>query len=239
MTSTMPAAARSVGAETLRVLWKRLRTEGFVVTTDNELGIARAVREHIHGTYFTADHLRRYEFDIPADRERARDVVRYAWTGEPEPELAEHHTIAIDSRGDQPLRREFERVRLLDDPLWHRWISTVLSLVPPAARQRRGTFGVNLFRTHTDVVTRPHRDYEEYVLIHVLERHGTGAETVLYGKDSDHVVLRRTLEPGDLVIFRDEDFRHTATPLIDPSAGPAHRDAVVCTVNYAHTYPLD
>ena len=56
----------------------------------------------------------------------------------------------------------------------------LLQLVPPKRRQPDGTFGVNLFRTFTNVVTTPHRDNEEFVIIYVLDRVGEGAETYLY-----------------------------------------------------------
>jgi hypothetical protein len=243
MTSTVPAAGRTDSTAAVPHVWKSLQNDGYAVVTDRDLGLPPELRQHIHRTYFNNRYLRRYPNDIPADRERARDVVQYTWNGDALT-LAEHDTVAIEGRGDQPVRREFERAEVLADPHFHRWISTALSLIPPDCRQARGTFGVNLFRTHTCVVTRPHQDEEQYVLTYVLERVGSGAESLLYRLDAgenprpEEVVHHGTLEPGDLIIFRDSDFRHSATPLIDPPHGTAHRDALVCTVNYPGTYPL-
>jgi hypothetical protein len=221
----------------LRLVRKQLYGDGFAVTNDTDLGLYQQVRDHIHRTYFTPAYLRRYDFDIPGDRERARDVIRYAWDGD-QLSLREHDTIAIEGRGDQPFRRDFERVELLGDEHVSAWIATVLSLVPTEHRNRRGTFGVNMFRTHTQVVTKPHQDHEEYIVIYMLERVGSGAESQLYRVDGDELVHHGRLEPGDLIIFRDSEFRHTATPLVPPPGGVAHRDALVCTVNYPQTYPL-
>ena len=55
--------------------------------------------------------------------------------------------------------------------------------MPPERRQPDGTFGVNLFRTFTKVVTKPHHDNEEFIIIYVLDRVGEGAETRLYQPD--------------------------------------------------------
>lgn len=233
MNSTLPTASREV----LIRLRKQLDHEGYALTNDTELGLRKFVREHIHNTYFNDRYLHRYPFDIPEDRERARDVVRYAWHDD-QVTLTEHDTIAIEGRGDQPFRREFKRVELLEDDHFRTWIATALSLVPTERRQPRGTFGVNLFRTHTNVVTKPHQDEEEYILIYVLERVGSGAESELYRIGSDDIAHHSRLEPGDLIIFRDDQFKHTASPLVPPPDGPAHRDVLVCTVNYPHTYPL-
>lgn len=234
MNPTLPTATPAV----LELIRKQLGKDGYALTNDAELGLRKFVREHIHTTYFNQKYLHKYPFDIPQDRERARDVVRYEWADD-QVTLTEHDTVAIDGRGDQPFRREFERVALLSDDHFRAWIATALSLVPADRRQQRGTFGVNLFRTHTQVVTKPHQDEEEYILIYVLERVGSGAESELYRIGSDEIAHHSRLEPGDLIIFRDSEFKHTASPLVPPpTGGPAHRDVLVCTVNYAHTYPL-
>ncbi len=49
---------------------------------------------------------------------------------------------------------------------------------------------------------------------------------------------RVTLAPGDLIVFRDAAVLHHASPLMSPPGVVAHRDAVVCTVNYPDTYRL-
>jgi hypothetical protein len=132
----------------------------------------------------------------------------------------------------------------LADPQARDLIHAFLRLVPPGRRQTDGTFGVNLFRTFTNVVTKPHRDNEEFIIIYVLDRIGEGAETYLYApadvtQDGDvkaPPVLRQQLDPGDIIIFEDRVFKHGATPLIDPAGGTARRDVLVCTVDYHDTY---
>ena len=129
--------------------------------------------------------------------------------------------IAITDRAGIPGRREHSRVRLLEDPQAEQFVRTLLSLVPPVQRKPTGTFGVNLFRTFTDVVTKPHRDNEELIILYVLDRQGEGAESYLYrpddvtpeGKAIGDPVLKRQLNPGDIIIFDDARFMHGATPL--------------------------
>jgi 2OG-Fe dioxygenase len=216
---------------------KKLELDGYVLVRDRELGVLPHHRGHIHRAFFNDRFLRRYDNDIPADRLRARDVVRYDWSGD-ELELRRHETIAIENRGEHPGRREFDRAEVLDDRVMAHWIRGVLHLVPENLRQASGTFGVNFFRTFTNVVTRPHQDGEEYIVVYVVDKIGGGARTQLYGLDRDEVLVEDELGPGDLIIVRDDAFRHNATPLTPPREVPARRDALVCTVNYPHTYPI-
>ncbi|WP_410614725.1 2OG-Fe dioxygenase family protein [Amycolatopsis sp. lyj-109] len=225
--------------EELHLYRKRLDTDGYLVVSDDELGLPGAcLRDHLLRTYFTPDVLRCYPGDIPADRERARDVVEYTWHGET-PELAEHPEIAIEDRGGRPERREYARTPVAHDVLFAAWIRAALGLIPEGRRRPRGTFGVNLFRTFTNVVTRPHADGEEFVFVYVVDRAGTGAETTLFRPEApDTAVHRQRLEPGQLIVFEDARFLHTASPLIAPAGGRARRDALVCTVDYPQTYGL-
>ncbi|MEU5266010.1 2OG-Fe dioxygenase family protein [Amycolatopsis sp. NPDC021455] len=223
-------------------LWlarKQLGTDGYLVASDDELGLPGArLRAHLLRTYFTPDVLRRYPGDIPDDRERARDVVEYAWE-DGVPALTEHPEIAIEDRGGRPERREYARTPVAHDPLFASWIRAALSLIPEDRRRRRGTFGVNIFRTFTNVVTRPHADGEEFVFVYVVAREGSGAETTLFQPgDPATPVHSQRLEPGQLIVFEDARFLHTASPLIAPAGGRARRDALVCTVDYPQTYGL-
>jgi hypothetical protein len=78
----------------------------------------------------------------------------------------------------------------------------------------------------------------QFVVIYVVDKVGGGAESTLHRfNDPDDVVLRTTLHPGDLLIFRDQAFLHSASPLIATGTTGARRDAVVCTVDYHDTYP--
>jgi hypothetical protein len=116
------------------------------------------------------------------------------------------------------------------------WVRAMIGLIPPHLRQAEGTFGVNFMRTRTTVVSGPHHDDEEYVIVYVADKHGEGAETTLHDvADPSKIIHRVTLAPGDLIVFRDAAYLHNASPL---TGGHAQRDALVCTVNYPDTYPL-
>ena len=169
------------------------------------------------------------------------NVVLYKWD-DGSLTLEEYETIAIWDRSEIKGERIHKRIELLRDRQARDLIDTFLSLVPEGHRQREGTFGINLFRTHTDVVTKPHQDREEYIILYVLDRVGDGAESYLYEHDEqrdDEVgarILLRQLNPGELMIFKDSEFMHGATPLTPPPGGQAQRDAIVCTVDYPTTY---
>ncbi|MEU6641224.1 2OG-Fe dioxygenase family protein [Saccharomonospora sp. NPDC046836] len=226
--------------EAVQLGQKKLSTDGYVVLTEAELGFPASAREHLHRTFFHRGVLKLYPNDLPVDRERARDVVRFEWAPDGL-RLSEHDTITIENRGERPEAREYGRVEVLADPQFEAWIRGALALLPPEWRDPRGTFGVNLFRTFTNVVTKPHQDGERFIFIYVVDKIGQGAQTWLYGLDDDtEPVFRGTLSPGDLLVFEDARFRHTVTPLEAPvGGGTARRDALVCTVNYPHTYSLN
>jgi hypothetical protein len=213
----------------------QLERDGYAVVKDRDLGLGAAHREHISTAFFTKHVLRRYPDDIPADRLRARDVVRYDWVGE-EIKLEEYHTVAIEGRGEYAGRRDFDRVDVLFDSVLRHLICEVLRLVPKG--EESGTFGINFFRTFTDVVTKPHQDGEEYIVIYVVDKIGGGARTQLFALGDETVVFEQELRPGELIIFRDDRFRHSATPLLGAESGSTQRDAMVCTVNYPDTYDL-
>jgi hypothetical protein len=232
-----------LGLDEREDLWSALDSRGYVVTSDRSLGLPEEFRPNFSAAYFNPKTLRHDEGDWPVDRLRARDVVHYEWY-EDHVDLQRHDVITITDRAGIPGRREHARVELLKDPDAENLVRTFLELVPPHRRQRRGTFGVNLFRTFTNVVTRPHRDNEEFIILYVLDRVGDGAETYLYrpedvaedGRPIAEPVLQQQLNPGDIIIFDDKRFRHGATPLVAPVGGQAQRDALVCTVDYPATY---
>jgi hypothetical protein len=224
-------------AEFIRI-WEELAKRDFAITSDRALVLSDDTRQHICGTYFTDKVL---EGDHPAvhrDRDRARDVIRYGWRGD-RLSVREHDVVSIKNRSGFAGTRTPSRTLLLDDPLMTAWLEAAISLVPPHLRQEDGTFGVNFLRTRTNVVSGAHQDDEEFVLIYVADKRGTGAETTLHAIDDvDRVLLRHTLEPGELIIFRDAAVLHNASPLINPPGETAQRDALVCTVNYRDTYDL-
>jgi 2OG-Fe dioxygenase len=224
-------------------VWADLAAQGYALTSDRGIGLPEKCRQNLRDTYFNSWTLRHDEGDWPVDRERARDVIRYEWH-DADLCLHPHDSITIADRAGIPGKREHSRVELLEDAQAVELIRAFLHLVPPGQRQLDGTFGVNLFRTFTNVVTKPHHDNEEFIVIYVIDRIGDGAETHLYypedvtddGQVTGSVVLQRQLNPGDIIIFKDESYKHDASPLIDPPGGSARRDALICTVDYRETY---
>jgi 2OG-Fe dioxygenase len=230
----------SVGHEEVR---GALAGQGYALTSDRAIGLPEKVRQNFSETYFNSWTLHHNEGDWPVDRQRARDVIRYTWRDN-RPHLERHDTITITDRAGIPGKREHSRVELWDDPHARDLIEAFLQLVPPSRRQPEGTFGVNLFRTFTNVVTAPHHDNEEFIILYVLDRVGGGAETYLYapgdvaadGQVTGAPVVRQQLNPGDVLIFEDKLFKHWTTPLTEVPDGTASRDALVCTVDYRNTY---
>lgn len=224
-------------------VWESLGRQGYALTDDQKLGLPANLPEGFRQKYFHSPPLRHDDGDWPIDRLRARDVIRYRH-GRHGLELQEHEDITITDRSCIPGKREHSRVWLLRDAQAGELLRTLLQLVPPSRRKREGTFGVNLLRTFTNIVTRPHHDLEEFIIIYVLCRIGGGAETYLYqpddvsdsGEPVGEPVLRFQLNPGDIVIFEDRLFKHGATPLRKPLNGTAMRDALVCTVDHHGTY---
>jgi hypothetical protein len=223
--------------------WADLAARGYALTSDRTLGLPEKFRENFRDAYFNSWTLRQDEGDRPVDRQRARDVVQYRWRGD-ELTLQHYDSITITDRAGIPGKREHARVELLKDAQAKELIRAFLWLVPPKRRQADGTFGVNLFRTFTNVVTSPHHDNEEFIIIYVVDRVGEGAETRLYrpgdvaedGRVSGSAVLEHQLNPGDLIIFEDKRYMHDASALVCPPGGRAMRDALVCTVDHRSTY---
>jgi 2-oxoglutarate-Fe(II)-dependent dioxygenase family protein len=227
----------------LRRVHENVTGHGFALTTEWDIGLPVKCAKNLRETYFDGGQLRHDEGDRPHDRERARDVILYEWNNG-KLILEEYETIAIWDRSGIKGERIHKRIELLQDPQAREFIETFLSLVPEKRRQPRGTFGVNLFRTHTDVVSKPHQDEEEFIFLYVLDREGDGAVSYLYNYDKQNMgaeeiggqILRKQLNPGDLMIFEDRRFKHGATPLTPPPGGRAKRDVLVCTVDFSTTY---
>jgi len=233
--SALPAAGE------IDHVWQSLRHQGYAVTDDESIGLPPQFREHFSRTYFNEETLRHDEGDWPIDRKRARDVIRYYWF-DSDLELEEHDRITITNRAGISGEREHRRIPLLKDALGAQLARAFLHLVPAERRQPDGTFGVNMFRTYTNVVTSPHHDNEEFILLYVLDRIGGGATSYLFeatanGDAAATPVLEQQLNPGQILIFEDKRFLHGATPLEPPPGEKAaRRDALVCTVDYPTTY---
>jgi hypothetical protein len=238
--SVVAGDRRSAGHQ---LVWAALAAQGYALTSDGALGLPEKFRQNLRDAYFNSWTLHHDEGDWPADRQRARDVIRYRW-GSAGLRLQRHESITITDRAGIPGKRDHSRVELLNDPQAAEMIRAFLQLVPPDRRQSDGTLGVNLFRTFTNVVTKPHHDHEEYIILYVIDRIGEGAITHLYhpddvdkdGKIAGPAVLEQQLNPGDIIIFEDSRYKHDASPLVALPGECAMRDAVVCTVDYRETY---
>ena len=225
-------------------LWAELGERGYVLTDDEAIGLPAKFRTNFHQTYFNDFTIRHDEGDFPVDRKRARDVIRFRWRDDSF-DVTEHDTITITDRAGIEGKRDHRRIEFLRDREAQDMVGAFLSLVPPGQRPAEGTFGVNLFRTFTKVVTKPHRDHERFVILYMLDRVGGGAVSYLYrpedvpddGEPVAKPVLWHQLNPGQILIFDDERFYHGATPLVaPPGEETGRRDVVVCTLDYRETY---
>lgn len=234
----MTDESTSMVASELRQVHRDVTNRGYALTTEWEIGLPLKCAKNLQETYFCSGRLRCDPGDVPRDRERARDVVLYEWN-DGKLTLEECETTVISDRSTIKGERIHGRIEALCDRQFRDLIVTFLSLVPEHRRQQRGTFGINLFRTHSDVVTVPHQDEEEFVILYVLDRAGDGAESYLYRHDETEAVLWKQLNRGELMIFEDSRFKHGATPLLPPPGGRARRDVIVCTVDYPTAYLQD
>ncbi len=235
-----------ISVSALKKVHENIKQHGYALTSEPAVGLPVKFSKYLQDNYFDNGMIQRHEGDIPEDRERARDVVYYEWDSSKLElvVLEEYETVTIRNRSGIEGERVHKRIELLQDQQVRDLIATFISLVPRDRRQAKGTFGVNLFRTHTDVVTRPHRDEEEFIILYVLGREGDGAESYLYKDDSvgpgvpegAEPVFRQQLDRGEMMIFEDSRFKHGATPLTPPSGAQAKRDVLICTVDYRTTY---
>lgn len=185
-----------------------ITARGYALTTGRALGLPRE-----------ADVIAALSPALEADprgagKLHARDVIGYRRGGV----LHECESIAhIDGTDD------YSRFRLLelDARIWIA-ASKVLELIPPQLRRETGRMSADYFRYAPGTGSGAHQDgFGDLVVIWVLERTGTGAESFLTDLDGRDVV-RGPLSPGTLLIFRDEMFLHGVTELRS-----GHRDALI------------
>lgn len=230
---------------------EQLHKHGFTLLNDTLIGYSGygpKLRQYLSGI-FESDIVRIHEGDHPPDRERARDVARVAFQGNlesptfPMIELNSHHTTAITNRHKSNIahRPPYSRLEITKDPILHPFVKRLITFLPPEALTEKTTIGINFFRTHTNVVERPHQDEEKYVMIYVVDKIGSGARTQLYKKNQygtfeDRPFFSRSLAPGEILIFKDEDYLHDVTPLVPTADGRSQRDAIIMTFNHPTTY---
>ena len=219
--------------EYLEVAWNNMRSNGFHFADERELGLPADFRRKFHAAFFTPDIIGPHDGDIPADRERAREVIRYDWVSLAQVELASYHPVDIVLPSWEG-KRDFDRIDLLSHPGFREWTTGMLSRVPPEHRLGNGTFGVNLFRIRTQMDIRPNRD-ARFIVVYMLDKAGDGGETFLRKIAGDGVIAELVVYPGEFVIFDGTQFEYNASPLV---GADARLDVLVCTVDYTHIYPL-
>lgn len=240
----MPEDSHLTQSSAMARVRDEISLQGYAITSEWDVGLPDKCAWEFLNNYFNRGELRHDQGDFPVDRERARDVIQYEWDGD-ELTLEEYETIVIHDRSGIKGDRIHKRIELLQNPVARQLVEMFIRMVPEDRRRPRGTFGVNMFRTHTDVVTKPHQDDEEFIFLYVLDRDGDGAVSYLYDNDGTgrpgvaddaEPLMSQQLNPGELMVFEDARFKHGATPLVPPKTGQAKRDVLVCTIDYPSTY---
>lgn len=227
-------------ATTIEDAWLRLFTSGYVIFSDEnpDLGLDPAFRPYVEEHYFNKPGvlLKDPYKEPPLDRLRARDVVLFDFTDLNTPTFQEHTSVAVTPKNYNQTTRDYTRTALAGDLLFTEFLEGVANLIPlfnlNRLNTRKGTIGVNLFRTFTDVVSKPHRDEAAYVALYVVDKVGSGATSELYYDGATSPFMRHTLTPGQGIIFIDKGFKHNATPIIAAENGTTHRDIIVCTFDH-------
>jgi hypothetical protein len=216
---------------------KYLEVDGYAVVTDAALGIDAEDRMAISRKYFEDTALEADLVTVHADRRRSRDVLRYV-REDARIELSENPTVTIVNRSGHEGARTPLRVETLNEPTLQLFVRRMLDFVPQDRRSRSGTFGINFFQTRTNVVSKPHRDDEDFCIIYVVDIRGSDAETQLRKiDDPDEIHFRYALRAGEILIFDDTRFLHYTSPISGPDS--RYRNALVCTVDSPTTYPSD
>lgn len=138
-------------------------------------------------------------------KQHARDVIRFDYW-----KPAEADSIAFTT-ADGTVFDDYSRFRLLDHRFGPYVASTLLDLLQPV-EVGYGEVTADLFRYSAGAGSTAHRDgFGEYVVIWVLDRAGDGGESFLL--QEDRTVFDQALEPGEVLVFRDELFLHGVKPM--------------------------
>jgi hypothetical protein len=171
------------------------------------------------------------------DRTRCRDVVECRFDSDCLT-ISEYKHVALRPVANATAPRLYKHTYTLDVPLFVKWLVICLSLIPAEERQTHCTVGLEFMRTRGKVVGYKHQDHEQFVCIYIVAREAEGALTSLHPiSDPDKTEMAVTLKPGELLIFRDCDFVHDATPLQPRFDGDQpHRDTIIALMHYPTTY---
>lgn len=227
-----------VDNEEVRRVRRSLQQKGYAHTNDVALGLPKDLHEYVDGRFFTKDLLGAEVEGVPLpDRTRCRDVVECRFKSDGVI-FNEYADVPMRPVADAVIPRNYNRTYTLDTPLFVKWLATYVSLIPVAERQAHCTVGLEFLRTRSKVVGYRHQDNEDFVGIYVVAREAEGAVTSLHPiSDPEETEFAVTLQPGELLIFRDRDFMHDATPLRPRFDGDQpHRDILAALMHYPTTY---
>jgi hypothetical protein len=215
-------------------LCAELSSRGYIILPESKHGFGDKFRSYLLSTYFDSGLQRDY-LSGHENRERLRAAVVYSWADGNTLLLRDHADAAILDQGGIAGQRRYRQVSVGEDEFLMRWVAMVLSIVPPNERQRLGSFGINFLRTRGKVVNAPHQENAQFAVVYVISRQGVGAETRLSRSPEPDAesVLKATLLPGDLIVFRDADYWHYVSPLTAKPGVELRRDALVCTIDYS------
>jgi hypothetical protein len=133
--------------------------------------------------------------------------------------------ILRPDEGDWPIDRKRAR-----DVIRHWWNDGELDLAEHDTITITNRAGIPGKREHARVNLLSDPQAEELV------RAYDPADVLDDGEATAEPILRRQLNPGQIIIFEDSRFKHGATPLVPPPGESAMRDALICTVDYVDTY---
>jgi len=190
-----------------------LLDHGYAVTSDTELGHVAALR------LLRMRHADRLRPDPRGPgKQHARDMIRIG-RGLVGLSLIEDDSIAhVGVSGE--VTDDYSRMFLLTHDAG--LVRAVLSMIPPALERTPARMSADWFRYAGGTESGAHQDgFGDIVVICVMARSGEGGQSFLTRDGAD--VFRRVLEPGEILVFRDEMFRHGLTRL-EPGAS---RDALI------------
>lgn len=169
---------------------------------------------------------------VHEDRDRARDVLRFAFDASGEPVLAAAEAVTLVGASDNFGPREHKRLWLRDNDVIRRFATSILAVIGLRQLPPAGRISFDLFRTRRVVTHSRHRDGETYVGIYCVERHCEGAVTELsLDQAGTQIVFRRELQPGAFLLFRDDQFFHHTTEITTAPELRPYRHAIVVTVS--------
>jgi hypothetical protein len=191
---------------------RRILSDGYFLTTDGDLlgeecGVGSNCIEAFSGD------LRRDYVTFHPDRQRLRNVYEITCRNGSDLTFTEAESIFIENRNIGG-KRDYTRADFLSVKNFELLLSSLFFTIPKSDRDGVNLIEVDYMRTRKTVTNTIHRDFRKYVSIYCLQKRGRGAKTYLYfdpkGKET---AFNHTLSPGDVLMFRDEDFYHFTTDL--------------------------